>query len=84
MGAKAECFIPMGELIDAEKELSRLQKEKENLLSEIKRAEGKLNNQGFVAKAPAQVVEAERAKAEKYRDMLEKVEQRIKAVGEML
>ncbi len=84
VGAKAECFIPMGELIDAEKELSRLQKEKENLLSEIKRAEGKLNNQGFVAKAPAQVVEAERAKAEKYRDMLEKVEQRIKAVGEML
>ena len=37
-----------------------------------------------MAKAPAQVVEAERAKAEKYRDMLEKVEQRIKAVGEML
>ena len=84
VGAKAECFIPMGELIDAEKELSRLQKEKENLLNEIKRAEGKLNNQGFVAKAPAQVVEGERAKAEKYRDMLEKVEQRIKAVGEML
>ena len=71
-------------MIDAEKELSRLQKEKENLLNEIKRAEGKLNNQGFVAKAPAQVVEGERAKAEKYRDMLEKVEQRIKAVGEML
>ena len=84
VGAKAECFIPMGELIDAEKELSRLQKEKENLLNEIKRAEGKLNNQGFVAKAPAQVVEGERAKAEKYRDMLEKVERRIKAVGEML
>ena len=37
-----------------------------------------------MAKAPAQVVEGERAKAEKYRDMLEKVEQRIKAVGEML
>ena len=84
VGAKAECFIPMGELIDAEKELSRLQKEKENLLNEIKRAEGKLNNPGFVNKAPAQVVDSERAKAEKYRDMLEKVEQRIKAAGELI
>lgn len=63
---------------------SRLQKEKENLLNEIKRAEGKLNNPGFVNKAPAQVVDSERAKAEKYRDMLEKVEQRIKAAGELI
>ncbi|MBO5904237.1 MAG: DUF554 family protein, partial [Clostridia bacterium] len=42
----------MGELVDIEKELERLTKEKATIESEIKRAEGKLNNQGFVAKAP--------------------------------
>ncbi|MBE7036173.1 MAG: valine--tRNA ligase [Ruminococcaceae bacterium] len=75
----AQIFMPLDDLVDKEKELERLTKEKERLLSEIKRVEGKLNNQGFVAKAPAQVVEEERKKEEKYREMLAKVEESLKA-----
>jgi len=74
----AQIFMPLDDLVDKEKELARLTKEKENLLSEIKRVEGKLGNPGFVNKAPAQVVEEERKKEAKYREMLEKVLENIK------
>lgn len=74
----AEIFIPLDELVDKQQELERLNAEKKRLEGEIKRVEGKLNNQGFVAKAPAKVVEEERAKGDKYRDMLKKVMQSIK------
>ncbi len=77
----AQIFMPMGELIDAEKEIARLNDEKKKLIGEIKRVEGKLSNEGFVAKAPAHVVEEERAKGEKYKQMLEKVEESLKAFG---
>ncbi len=69
----AELFIPMDELVDKDKELARLSDEKKRLEAEIKRVEGKLNNQGFVAKAPEKVVAEEREKGEKYKLMLEKV-----------
>ena len=71
--AGAELFIPLDELVDKEKELARLNDEKKRLESEIKRVEGKLNNPGFVAKAPEKVVNEEKEKGEKYRQMLEKV-----------
>ncbi len=74
----AQLFMPLDDLVDKEKELARLTKEKERLLSEIKRVEGKLNNQGFVAKAPAHVVEEERKKEAKYREMLDKVLESMK------
>ncbi|MBQ3119074.1 MAG: valine--tRNA ligase [Clostridia bacterium] len=77
----AQIFMPMGELVDAEKEIARLNDEKKKLIGEIKRVEGKLSNEGFVAKAPAHVVEEERAKGEKYKQMLEKVEESLKAFG---
>ncbi len=77
----AQIFMPMGELVDAEKEIARLNDEKKKLIGEIKRVEGKLSNEGFVAKAPAHVVEEEKAKGEKYRQMLEKVEESLKAFG---
>ena len=77
----AELFIPMDELIDREKELARLTKEKENLENEIRRVEGKLKNEGFVSKAPQQVVDAEREKAAKYRDMLEKIAESLAKLG---
>ncbi len=70
---KAELLLPLDELVDKEKELERLNKEKTKLEAEIKRVEGKLSNKGFTDKAPAAVVEEERRKGEKYRDMLEKV-----------
>lgn len=74
----AQIFMPLDDLVDREKELARLNKEKENLESEIKRVEGKLSNQGFIAKAPEKVVEEERRKGEKYKQMLEKVLDSIK------
>ena len=69
----AKIFMPMDELIDTEKEKARLTKEKERLQSEIERVEKKLANEGFVAKAPAKLIEEEKAKGEKYREMYEKV-----------
>ena len=59
--------------MDKEKELERLTKEKEKLESEIKRVESKLSNAGFVAKAPQKLVDEEKEKGEKYKDMLQKV-----------
>ena len=73
----AVVYIPLAEMIDFEKELARLEGEKKNTLGEIERLEKKLSNEGFVAKAPAQVVEGEKAKLAKYRDTLEKIVQAI-------
>ena len=73
----AEIYIPLGELVDKEKELERLTKEKEKLESEIKRVESKLSNAGFVAKAPRKLVDEEKEKGEKYKDMLQKVTESI-------
>ena len=69
----AEIFIPLGELVDKSAELLRLQKEKVKIESEIKRVEGKLNNQGFVSKAPQKVIDEEKEKGEKYKEMLDKI-----------
>lgn len=76
----AEIFLPLFELIDREKELERLNKEKERLIKEIERVSKKLSNKGFVAKAPAAVVEEEKVKGEKYEKMLKAVEERINAL----
>ncbi len=59
-----ELFIPLGDLVDFEKEIARLTKELENLKKETARAQGMLNNPGFVAKAPAQLVQQEKEKLE--------------------
>ena len=77
----AKAYIPMEQLIDREKELARLQKEKEKCLSDIAFVEKKLQNQAFVAKAPAQVVEAERKKIEVSQQHLAKLEESIAALG---
>ena len=78
--AGAEIFIPLDELIDIEKEIERLTKEKANLENELKRVEGKLSNEGFVSKAPAKVIEEEKAKREKYKDMYQKVVERLESL----
>ena len=59
-----ELFIPLGDLVDFEKEIARLNKELATVEKEIERAKGKLSNQGFLSKAPAQLVEAEKEKLE--------------------
>ena len=59
-----ELFIPLGDLVDFDKEIARLNKELANIEKEIERAKGKLSNPGFVNKAPAQLVAAEKDKLE--------------------
>ena len=65
----AQIYVPLGELVDIEKEKARLTAEIERIDGEIARAEGKLNNANFVNKAPAKLVDAEREKVKKYQDM---------------
>ena len=62
---------------DFAKEIERLEKEKTKLEKEVDRVVKKLANQGFVAKAPAHVIEEEKAKEEKYKAMLAQVEERL-------
>ena len=73
-------YIPLENLIDYDKERNRLKDEIKKLESEIKRAEGKLNNQGFVSKAPEAVVNEEREKLEKYKDLLVKTQESYKEI----
>ncbi len=83
--AAGELFIPLGDLVDFEKEIARLEKEHENLLKEIERAAGKLNNPGFMQKAPAQLVEQEKEKLATNQAMAATLEMRIaelKGMGE--
>ena len=71
----------MAEMVDLEKERERLEKERQTALSEIERVDKKLSNASFVDKAPAAVVEAEKAKKEKYTEMLNNVEEMLKNLG---
>ena len=71
-------FIPMGELVDLEKEKARLEGELDRVTGEIRRADGKLNNQGFLSKAPKKLVDEERAKLNKFIEMREKLLNQLK------
>ncbi|MBR5554360.1 MAG: valine--tRNA ligase [Clostridia bacterium] len=73
----AKLFIPMAEIIDIEKEKARLEKERQTALSEIDRVNKKLSNESFVAKAPAAVIDGEKAKLAKYSEMLSNIEEMI-------
>ena len=73
----AKISIPLNELIDIEKEKERLLKEQSRLLDEIKRVEGKLSNENFVAKAPEKIINAEKEKLSNYSDMLNKINESI-------
>ena len=75
-----EVYIPFEELVDLEAEKQRLQGEREKLLSEVARGEKMLSNPGFVNKAPEAKINEEKAKLAKYKEMLEKVEERIKSI----
>ena len=76
----ARLFIPLGELVDLEKEKARVQKELEKNRKMLSGLEGKLQNPGFVNKAPANVVEAERERAEKLRALIEKLEEQLQSM----
>ena len=79
-----ELFIPLGDLVDFAKEIARLNKEADNLAKEIARAEGKLNNPGFVQKAPAALVQQERDKLDANRTKAEALAKRIAELKESL
>jgi valyl-tRNA synthetase len=68
----AEIYVPLGELVDLDKEKARLTAEIERIDSEIARAQGKLNNPNFVNKAPKKLVEVEQEKVRTYEAMKEK------------
>ena len=80
--AAGELFIPLGDLVDFEKEIARLGKELDNLRKEINRSRGMLNNQGFISKAPAQLVQQEREKLEAAEAKEKALENRIAELKE--
>ncbi len=73
----ANLYIPFAELVDIDAEIARLTKELEKAEGELKRVEGKLSNQNFVAKAPAALVEAEKAKGDKFRALAASLKESI-------
>ena len=78
---EAVIYMPFAELVDIDKEVERLQKEEEKLGKEIARATGMLNNPNFVSKAPQKKIDEEKAKLEKYTQMLEQVKERLAGFG---
>ncbi len=78
----AEIRIPMGDLVDLQKEQQRLEKEKTGIENEIRRAESMLSNEGYLAKAPEDLIQATREKLEESRRMLVSIARRIKEMAE--
>ena len=74
-------YIPMGELVDADKERERLNAELERVMGEIQRADGKLNNSGFIAKAPKKLVDAEREKLNTFMEMRRKILEQLESLS---
>ena len=76
----AVLYIPFAELVDIDKEIERLKKEEGRLNGEIKRCEGMLGNEKFISKAPQAKIDEEKAKLEKYQQMLAQVSERLQAL----
>ena len=74
---EASIYIPFAELVDIAKEVERLQKEEERLTKELARVNGMLSNEKFVSKAPEAKINEEKAKLEKYTQMMEQVKARL-------
>ncbi|WP_214819382.1 MULTISPECIES: valine--tRNA ligase [unclassified Exiguobacterium] len=73
----AELFIPLADLINFEEEIARLEKEVAKYEKEVERVQKKLGNQGFIAKAPAHVIDEEKAKEKDYLDKRDAVRARL-------
>ncbi len=76
----AQVYMPMGELVDFEKERARLEKEKTKVQKDIDFVMKKLNNPGFVSKAPEAVIQQEREKAARYQELMAKLEASLAAL----
>ena len=81
--ADAKLYIPMGELVDVAKELERINKELEKARKNLAMLEGKLSNENFVARAPQAVVDAEREKAAKAKDLIVQLEESAAALKKL-
>ncbi len=77
----ATIYIPFAELVDIKQEIERLEKEQKRLEGELARVNGMLSNERFMSKAPEAKVLEERAKLEKYTQMMEQVEERLTQLG---
>ncbi len=77
IGDGVEVYLPLEGVIDLEAEIGRLEKELEQLRSEIKKTDGKLKNRGFMEKAPADVIAKEKARRAEQETMLTKLKQRL-------
>ena len=73
----ASIYMPFAELVDVEKEIERLEKEKTRLEGELKRVNGMLSNEKFISKAPEAKIAEEKAKLEKYTQMMKQVEEHL-------
>ena len=78
---KAAIYMPFAELVDIEKETERLKKEEERLTKELARVNGMLANEKFVSKAPQAKIDEEKAKLQKYTEMMEQVKTRLAQLG---
>ena len=76
----AQVFMPLAELVDLEKEKARVEKELKKNSAELDKLNTKLNNPGFVNKAPEHVVAAERARAVKLTELVAKLEEQLKGM----
>ena len=74
---EAVIYMPFAELVDIDKEIERLQKEEQRLTKELARVNGMLSNERFMSKAPESKVAEERAKLEKYSQMMDQVKERL-------
>ena len=75
--ANATVYIPFAELVDISQEIERLEKEEKRLAGEIARANGMLNNEKFISKAPEAKIAEEKEKLAKYTQMMEQVTERL-------
>ncbi|MEQ2428250.1 valine--tRNA ligase, partial [Enterocloster hominis (ex Hitch et al. 2024)] len=73
----AVIYMPFADLVDIEKEIERLQGEEKRLAGELARSNGMLNNEKFVSRAPEAKIAEEKAKLQKYTQMMEQVKTRL-------
>ena len=79
----AKLYIPMGQLVDVQKEIERITKELDSQKKFLTSLEGKLSNEKFVSRAPEAVVAAEREKAQKTRELITQLEQSLAAMQKL-
>ena len=77
----AKAYIPMDDLVDKKAELARLQKELDNAKKQLAGVDAKLNNEKFISKAPAAIIEGARQNGEKLRERIRLIEESMKALS---